>query len=176
MQQGAGCGRRRSGGGDAIRAGYSKKSVKTLGAPGKGGYHIRTVKATNSATFIEFPKGLQRACPNFALILDNAIRHKSETATEFADSAKGDMRLIFPPQYEPRLDHIGTQWGSPSASSLAGTLPLRRSWTWAINTIISNGEMKQVELMPCPIPWQGATVRRDSIIRPAPPQATHPQS
>ena len=112
MKQEAGCGRRRSGGGDAMRAGYSKKSAKTLGVLGKGGYCIRTVKAANSATFIEFPKGLQRACPKFAFILDNAIRHKSETATEFADSAKGDMRLIFPPQYEPRLDHIRTQWGA----------------------------------------------------------------
>ena len=151
-----------------MRAGYSKKSAKTLGVLGKGGYCIKTVKATNSATVIKFPKGLQRACPKFAFILDNAIRHKSETAMEFADSAKGDMRLIFPPQYEPRLNHIGTQWGgggAPSASSLAGTLPLRRSWTGAINAIhlMRQDETGRIDAVPHTLARRHIMMRRHDV-------------
>lgn len=93
---------------DAVRVSYSKKSVKLFGVLGKDGYHIKTVKATNSTTFVEFLRDLKRICLKFALKLDNAVYHKSEMAMGFVDSTKDDILLIFLPPYTPQLNPIET--------------------------------------------------------------------
>ena len=74
------------------------------------------------------------------------------------------MRLIFPPQYEPRLNPIETQWGGgiSNVSSPTGTLPLRRSWTGAINAIhlMRQDETGRIDAVPHTLARRHIMMRR----------------
>ena len=61
----------------------------------------KTVKATNSTTFVDFLKDLQKIYSKFVHILDNAKYHMSNTMNKFIDSTKGDIRPVFIPPYMP---------------------------------------------------------------------------
>ena len=111
---------------------------------------------------MEFLKDLQKTCPKFVFILDNAIYHKSEMAMEFVDSTKGDIRLIFPPPYTPQLNLIETQWRELKRILSGRYFAILEELDGAINAIISSGEMKPVKPVPYLIypdkaPQYGAT-------------------
>ena len=143
---GGGYGWRRTGGRDTEQSSHSKKSVKMFGVLGKDGYRIRVADALNSETFKYFPRYLLTAYAKFVPILDNASYHRSGTVTEFVESTKGKIRLIFLPPHTPQLNPIETQW-----RVLKRLLACRHFETLdelqnAIKAII-RGEMKPVRLM-----------------------------
>ena len=106
---GGGYGWRRTGGKDTVQSSHSKKSARMFGVLGKDGYLIRVVDALNSETFKDFLRYLLTAYTMFVLILDNASYHKSNTLTEFVESTKGKIKLIFLPPHTPQLNPIEIQ-------------------------------------------------------------------
>ena len=145
--QGAGYGWRPANGHDAIRQGFSKKSVRLFGSLGTDGYHIRTTDAINPETFIEFLQELLKTCPKFVMVPDNASCHKSKMVTEFVESTDGDIRLVFLPPYTPQLNPIEMQW-SVLKRLLSGRYfrsvgELKK----AIMALVGSGEMKPARLV-----------------------------
>ena len=101
---------RPKGGDDTVPISYTKQSVKMFGALGEDGYHIKTVDALNSTTFIEFLKELLEIYGRFVILLDNALCHKSKMVGEFIRSTGGAIVPVFLPPHSPQLNPIEIQW------------------------------------------------------------------
>ena len=105
-----GYGWRRTGGDDATEITYSKQSVKLFGALGEDGFYIRPTDELNSEAFIGYLKELQEIYHKFAIILDNAVYHKSGMVDKFIESTGEDIVPVFLPPHTPQLNLIEVQW------------------------------------------------------------------
>ena len=101
---------RRTGGDDAAKITYSKQSVKLFGALGEDGFYIRPTDELNSEAFIGYLKELQGIHHKFAIILDNAVYHKSGKVDRFIESTDGGIVPVFLPPHTPQLNHTEVQW------------------------------------------------------------------
>ena len=104
-----GYGWRRIGGDDATKITYSKQSVKLFGALGEDGFYIRPTDELNSEAFIGYMKELQGIYHKFAIILDNAVYHKSSKVEKFIESTGGGIVPVFLPPHTPQRNPIEVQ-------------------------------------------------------------------
>ncbi len=138
-------------GGDVLPTRFSKKGAKMFCAVREDGLHVWTADATNSDTFVEILKELQREYPKIVMILDNASYHKSKTVMNHVESVNKDphlcLELIFLPPYTPQLNPTEIQIREIKKRVAGRLLDSVDDLKETITTIVKRGEVKPVKLM-----------------------------
>ena len=142
-----GYGWRQAGSHDEVRMGFSTKAIRLFGALGLERIHIKAVEKTNSEMFVEFLKELRQEYGRFVILLDNMSYHKYKAVDDFIQSARGDIKMAYPPPYTPQLNPIEIQW-MVIKDMLAGRyFETTDDLVKAITDLIDSGQMKPVKTM-----------------------------
>lgn len=89
---------------------FTREKFCSFGALGDGSFHCKFYKKTNSDSYIDFLKTVQKKYGKVLLFADNAAYHKSNKVKSYLDSVKNDVKVIHFLKYTPELNPIEIQW------------------------------------------------------------------